>query len=164
MHLPARAKSWLPAVAWAGVISVLSTDVFSSQHTSRFIIPALHWIFPGAGTETLALMHVVIRKSAHVTEYFIFSIFLVRGLRGQDRGWKLRWAIWAIVIAAGYAGLDEFHQSFVPSRTASPWDALLDTAGASAAQIFLWVWHVSHVRVTSAQTIPCAESRAEPPE
>jgi len=146
--LAARAKSWLPAVAWAGVISVLSTDVFSSLHTSRFIIPALHWIFPRAGAETLALMHAVIRKAAHVTEYFIFSIFLVRGLRGQDRGWKMRWALWAVVIAAGYAGLDEFHQSFVPSRTASPWDALLDTAGALAAEVVLWIWNLSKGKVS----------------
>jgi VanZ family protein len=142
VRLTARAKNWLPAVAWAGVISVLSTDVFSSQHTSRFIIPALHWIFPRAGAETLALMHAVIRKAAHVTEYFVFSILLVRGLRGEDRGWKVRWAVWAIVIAAGYAGLDEFHQLFVPSRTASPWDALLDMAGASAAQAAMWIWNL----------------------
>jgi len=162
--LAARAKNWLPAIAWACVISVLSTDVFSSQHTSRFIIPILHWIFPHAGAETLALMHAIIRKSAHFTEYFLFSMLLLRALRGEDRGWKMRWAIWAVVIAAGYAGLDEFHQSFVPSRTASPWDALLDTVGASAAQIFLWIWHVSRMRATSAQTIPGAESRAERPE
>ena len=164
MLLAARAKNWLPAIAWACVISVLSTDVFSSQHTSRFIIPILHWIFPHAGAETLALMHAIIRKSAHFTEYFLFSMLLLRALRGEDRGWKLRWAIWAVVIAAGYAGLDEFHQSFVPSRTASPWDALLDTVGASAAQIFLWIWHVSRMRAASAQTIPGAESRAERPE
>ena len=164
MLLAARAKNWLPAIAWACVISVLSTDVFSSQHTSRFIIPILHWIFPHAGAETLALMHAIIRKSAHFTEYFLFSMLLLRALRGEDRGWKMRWAIWAVVIAAGYAGLDEFHQSFVPSRTASPWDALLDTVGASAAQIFLWIWHVSCMRAASAQTIPGTESRAERPE
>ena len=95
--------------------------------------------FPHAAPETIELLHAVIRKMAHLTEYFILGIFLMQGLRGQNRKWKLQWAIWAIVIAAGYASLDEFHQSFVPSRTASPWDALLDTAGASLAQIVLWV-------------------------
>jgi VanZ family protein len=44
------------------------------------------------------------------------------------------------VIATGYSALDEFHQSFVPSRTASPWDSLLDTAGAATAQFVLWLW------------------------
>jgi VanZ family protein len=148
VRLWTRVKNWLPAIAWAGVISILSTDLFSSDHTSAFIIPLLHWLFPHAGAETLELMHAVVRKTAHVTEYFIFSIFLMLGLRGKDRVWKLRWAIWAVVIAAGYASLDEFHQSFVASRTASPWDALLDTTGAAAAQVVLWLWHLRKGNVT----------------
>ena len=141
MRLWAAVKNWLPAIAWAGVISSLSTDIFSSEHTSRFIIPLLRWLFPHWSNDTLELMHGIIRKSAHVTEYFIFSIFLLRAIRGKNREWTLRWAVWAVVIAAGYAALDEFHQSFVPSRTASPWDALIDTVGASAAQAVLWLWH-----------------------
>jgi VanZ family protein len=137
-----RVKNWLPAIAWACVISFLSTDVFSSDHTSRFIIPVLHLLIPQASAETLELMHAIIRKTAHLTEYFIFSILLMRALRGQERGWRLRWAIWAVVLAAGYASFDEFHQSFVPSRTASPWDSLLDTVGASVAQVVLWLWYM----------------------
>ena len=141
MEFRAGVKNWLPAIAWAGMISSLSTDTFSSEHTSRFIIPVLRWLFPHWSNDALELMHGIIRKSAHVTEYFIFSIFLLRALRGKNREWTLRWAVWAVVIAAGYAALDEFHQSFVPTRTASPWDALIDTVGASAAQVVLWLWH-----------------------
>ena len=137
-----RIKYWLPAIVWACLISTLSTDSFSSEHTSAYILPVLRWFFPHAAPETLELMHAVIRKSAHLTEYFILSVLLMRSIRGQNRGWKLRWAIWVIVIAAGYASLDEFHQSFVPSRTASPWDALLDTVGASVAQVALWLSHL----------------------
>ena len=74
--------------------------IFQRAHF-RFIIPVLHWLFPHASAETLELMHAVIRKSAHLTEYFIFSIFLMRGLRGKERGWKLRWAIWAIADRGG---------------------------------------------------------------
>ena len=141
MRIWTRATNWLPAIAWACLISILSTDTFSSDHTSLIIIPALRWLFPHAGRETLELMHAFIRKSAHVTEYFVLSYFLMRALRGKNPGWKLQWAIWAVVIAAGYASLDEFHQSFVASRTASPWDALLDTAGASVGQVVFWLLH-----------------------
>ena len=148
MKIWARLKSWLPAIAWACLISFLSTDVFSSDHTSVFIIPVLHRLIPQASAETLELMHAIIRKTAHLTEYFIFSVLLMRALRGQENGWKLRWAIWAVVIAAGYASFDEFHQSFVPSRTASPWDALLDTAGASVSQGVLWLWRLPRGGVT----------------
>ena len=143
MPLSTQVKNWLQPVAWACVISILSTDEFSSEHTSRFILPVLRWLFPRADTHTLELMHLVIRKMAHLTEYFIFSILLFYGVRGKDRGWKLRWAIWAVVIAGGYAALDEFHQVFVPSRHASPWDALIDSAGATAGQACLWLWQFS---------------------
>jgi VanZ family protein len=148
MRLWIRLKNWLPAIAWACLISELSTDTFSSEHSSIFILPALHWLFPHAGAETIELMHGLIRKMAHFTEYLLFSIFLTRGLRGKDRGWRLRWAVWAVVIAAGYASFDEFHQSFVPSRTASPWDALLDTTGAAVAQLVLWLWNLPRREVT----------------
>ncbi len=146
MVLGSRVKNWLPAIAWACLISFLSTDAFSSEHTSRFIIPVLHLLIPQASAETLRLLHTIIRKSAHLTEYFVLGVLLHRALRGDDRGWNLKWALWAIAIAAAYASLDEFHQVFVPSRTASPWDALLDTVGASAAQIVVRLWNMKKGR------------------
>ena len=138
MRLRDLLRSWLPAVAWAAVISILSTDTFSSAHTSRFFLPLLHWIFPSASDSTLEILHAVIRKSAHLTEYFVLGLLLYRALRGREQGWQLKWAVWAAAIAACYAAFDEFHQVFVPSRTASPWDALLDTVGACAAQVAVW--------------------------
>jgi VanZ family protein len=140
MRLWNRLKQWLPAILWAIVISAASTDTFSSSNTSTVIFPVLHWLFPSAGPEALERIHFFIRKSAHFTEYFAFSAILLRSVRGEEKGWRLRWATWALAIAAGYSVLDEFHQSFVPSRTASPWDWLLDTASAAAAQIILGLW------------------------
>jgi VanZ family protein len=151
--MPARAQSparhlkyWLPAIAWAVLISWASTDLFSSSHTSRFIVPVLHWVLPLASTETLERLHFLIRKSAHFTEYFAFGFLLLRAARGENRGWQIRWAMIALAIAAAYSALDEFHQSFVPSRTASPWDSLLDTTGAATAQLVFWLWFRFHSR------------------
>lgn len=141
-----RLKYWLPAIAWAIWISWASSDMFSASHTSRFIIPVLHWLLPHASAETLEELHFLIRKTAHLTEYFVFSCLLLRGMRGEQRGWRIRWALAAMAMAAGYSALDEFHQSFVPSRTASPWDSALDTTGAAAAQFVLWLWFRVHGR------------------
>jgi VanZ family protein len=47
----------------------------------------------------------------------------------------LRWALVTVLIVAGYAALDEYHQSFVPGRTAAVRDVLIDTTGGIAAQI-----------------------------
>ena len=129
---------WLRVVLWAALMFILSTDTFSSQHTGGVILVALRLVLPHAHAETLDLIHLLIRKTAHITEYFVFSLLLLQAVRGVRTGWRLRWAIMALVIASSYAASDEFHQSFVPSRTASPRDVLLDATGATLAQIAAW--------------------------
>jgi VanZ family protein len=151
MQFWTRLKAWLPAIVWALLISGLSTDTFSTTNTSAFIVPLLRWLFPHASDEAIDLMHTILRKIAHLLEYFVLSILLARGLRGEERGWKLRWAIWAVILAGAYSALDEFHQLYVPSRGASVWDCLLDTAGAAAAQFALWSWKMSQERATTAK-------------
>jgi len=128
-------RRWWPALAWAVVISTLSTSSFSAENTSRVIVPILHWVFPHTSLERLLEIHHLLRKCAHLTEYFILSLLILRGIRGQRRETHLRWALLAILIVAGYASLDELHQAFVPSRTPAFTDVLLDTTGGVAAQI-----------------------------
>lgn len=128
-----------------------STDTFSSEQTSRIILPLLRGLLPHATAATLELIHFAIRKSAHFTEYFIFSLLLLRAVRGNRHGWVLRWALLALAIATVFSILDEFHQSFVPSRTASVWDSLLDTFGAATAQLTAWSWFRSR-KVDSLQS------------
>lgn len=126
---------WWPALVWAALIFGFSTDSFSGEHTSRFILPLLQWLFPTAQPGTLEGAHFLIRKCAHVGEYFLLSLLLLRGIRGARRGWRLEWAIAAVAAAAGWAALDELHQSFVPSRGPSMADVLIDATGAFAGQL-----------------------------
>ena len=128
-------RAWWPALVWAAAISSFSTGAFTTEHTSRFIVPLLHWLLPHATPETLSTLHHVIRKCGHVTEYFILSLLLLRGFRAGQREFGLRLALIVILMVAAYAALDEFHQSFVPGRGAAVSDVLLDTAGGAAAQI-----------------------------
>lgn len=88
---------------------------------------------------TLEELHHLIRKCGHLSEYFVLSILVFRALRGSKTGWSWKWALAALVIAAAYAASDEFHQIFVPGRTASPWDVLIDTCGALLAQIVIFL-------------------------
>ena len=139
-----RLKYWVPAICVAIVISVFSTHYFSGEQTGRVIIPVLHWLFPWASRHLLHLMHIAIRKAAHVTEFGIFSIAVFHGLRGPRSGWQLNWALWTLLIAVAYAGLDEWHQSFVPLREARVRDVMIDGAGALLAQIFVWAYSKIH--------------------
>jgi VanZ family protein len=138
--IPAWIRAWWPAIAWACVIFTLSTDSFSSDHTATVLSIFVKWLFPRLTGDQFSFIHHIIRKSAHFTEYFIFCLLIYRGVRGDRQGWRWTWGISALSVAAGYSILDEIHQAFVASRTASPYDSLLDSLGAFFAFAALYLW------------------------
>ena len=125
-------KYWLPVLIWLGVIFVGSTDLMSAEHTSRIIGPLLHWFKPDISAEAIARVQFYVRKAAHVTEYAILAMLVWRALRGGTRSQMKMSILFLIawVACAIFASSDEFHQSFVPSRTASPIDVMIDICGA----------------------------------
>ncbi|MFM8358492.1 MAG: VanZ family protein [Verrucomicrobiota bacterium] len=126
--------AWWPALAWAGVIFYGSTEAFSARRTSRFLGPVLRWLFPGLDEATVGTVQFLVRKGWHFTEYALLALLVDRALRRQPAapGSPLHRAAFTFLLAAGYACLDEFHQSFHPSRQGSPVDVLIDSAGALA--------------------------------
>jgi VanZ family protein len=111
------------------LIFIASGDLMSAEHTSRFLIPFLRWIAPNISPATVALIQLLVRKCAHLTEYAILASLLWRAFNaGQRRFWRA--VIGALAIATVYASLDEFHQSFIPSRTGAVEDVLIDCIGA----------------------------------
>lgn len=126
---------WWPALLWAAMIWVLSTGVFGDAHTSRVILPLLRWLFPAWPQGKLLLWHHLIRKGAHLAEYFVFSLLITRGIRLGHPGGRWRWTLVAIAMLAVYATVDEYHQAFVPGRTPAVADVLLDVVGGAAAQV-----------------------------
>ena len=125
-------KYWLPLVIWLGVMFVGSTNLMSSEHTSRYIVPFLLQLKPGMSPRTIWIILVVARKCAHVTEYAILALLLWRALGSVP---FLHAKIWMLFVAAllgcaVFAASDEFHQTFIKSRTPSVRDVFLDVAGA----------------------------------
>ena len=149
-----RLKYWIPAICVAILISLFSTHYFSSQQTARAIIPFLRWLFPLANYRTLNRMHTLIRKLAHVTEFGAFSITVFHGVRGSRSGWRLDWAAYTLLIAVSYAGLDEWHQSFVPLREPRVRDVFIDAGGALLAQGLVWAYAKWHKRPAVAGEFP----------
>lgn len=134
---------WLPVIIWMGVIFGMSTGMFASDHTSRFIVPLLNFLFPRLSPEEIALIHGLIRRAGHVTEYFILGILLFRAFRSDSPyPWRPRWTLYAIITVVGYAMGDEFHQSFVATRTASIIDVSIDSAGGVLSQVAVMFRHL----------------------
>jgi VanZ family protein len=147
-----RLTYWIPAICVALLISSFSTHYFSGEETSRFIVPVLHWLFPSANARVLRLMHVGIRKAAHVAEFAVFSTTVFHGVRAERRGWRPEWAALTLLIAVAYAAFDEWHQSFVPLREARVRDVVIDVTGALLAQVVVWVYAKLHKNSPESRT------------
>lgn len=101
------------------------------QETSLIIRPILKFLFPSSPEATIDLIHGYIRKCAHFTEYGILAFFAFRAAAGSSVS-VLRQSrfLVPVIFVALVAAADEYHQSFVPSRTSSGWDVLLDISGS----------------------------------
>ncbi len=135
-------RYWLPVVIWMGVIFFASTDLLSSNRTSRIIRPLLKWLKPDLSEEALGKAQFVIRKCAHVVEYAVLAVLIWRArrvtLRPGQPGWDVREAALTATWCCVYAATDELHQYFVASRFGTLEDVALDTLGACAGLSSVW--------------------------
>jgi len=124
------------------VIAIESTDYLSSEHTSRILYPILHFLF-NMDLEHFKVWHHYIRKTGHFVGYFILSVLLFRAWKATLRLpslWAMRWATIAFFMSALVASLDEWHQTFIPSRTGAFRDVLLDSTAALTAQFLIFLF------------------------
>jgi len=118
-----------------------STNSFSAANTSRIIRPLLLWLFPRIGEAAIDEVHLLVRKTAHFTEYALLALLAVRAFRTSLRAsLSRRWWLASFALVAVVALSDEYHQSFVPSRTASIYDSLLDMTGGATALACAALW------------------------
>lgn len=131
-----------------GVIFFMSTDTGSAAHTSRFLGPLLHWLKPDLTREQFETAQLCVRKAGHLSEYALLAVLLVRALLASGRegpSVPLTAALaWSGAVL--YAASDEWHQSFVPSRTASAGDVLIDAIGALLGLGLFFAWRNFRVR------------------
>ena len=89
---------------------------------------------PARQQEIISSMQFYVRKAAHMTEYAILAVLLPVTLAMYGVG--ERTLVWAgPLLCVLYACTDEFHQTFVPARSGSPADVLIDSAGILAGSL-----------------------------
>jgi VanZ family protein len=135
---------WVPAALSVLVIVLESTATMSADNTSRFLYPLWVHLFGPISAADWAQVHHVIRKTGHFVGYGMVSLAFFYSWRQTLYRMALRhWNLWrrasvaAVLCTLLIAILDEYHQSFLPSRTSSPIDVCIDLSGAIAAQLFL---------------------------
>ena len=151
---------WALVIMWMAVIFFYSHQVGEDSGGLRDSI--VNWLYSMGihiSSETLSFL---VRKAAHMSEYAVLAILLFVALRGshgqrlieprnsqepreshrlekraEARGYQA--LISAFVISAIYAATDEFHQLFIPGRTGTPKDVLIDSAGAAIGLALAWL-------------------------
>jgi VanZ family protein len=136
--------NWIPAALSVVMIAAESTATMSAANTSRWLYPLWLRLFGPISAAHWAEVHHLIRKSGHFIGYGIVSLSFFCGWRQTLRQhliqhWELwrRAAVLGVLSALLVAILDEYHQSFLPSRTSSPIDVCIDLCGAITAQVVL---------------------------
>ena len=136
-HSKNRLSRYGPLVVWAALIFVGSTGLLSGSHTSVLLRPVI-WLFPHASSATLATIHFLVRKVGHLTEYAVLALLAARAFQTSSRELlRNRWFWVSLLFVVAYSLSDEFHQSFVPSRTASIYDCMIDSVGGLVALVLL---------------------------
>ena len=137
-------KAWIAAILWLIVIVIESSSYLSAHNTGRILYPLLHFLL-GVTRQQFEPWHFFLRKAGHVFGYGLLSILLFRAWRetlpvASNPRWTVRWANIAVLGTALVASLDEWHQSFLPSRTGRWQDVVLDTCAGIGAQVLVLLW------------------------
>ncbi len=142
-------RFWVPVLVWIGLIGLESTNSLSADNTGIF----LHWLlalllpvglFATIDWAQISTLNHALRTAGHLLGYGILSWLSFRAWRATlpanplaQR--TLRCAALALALTAAVAGLDELHQSFLPSRSGKISDVALDSAAAVAVQFLILV-------------------------
>ena len=136
-------SAWGPVAVGVGVIAMESTPTFGSDRTSG----PLRWLvqlFIGAiGDTAWDLLHHYIRKTGHFVGYGTLGLLWLRAWRMSLPGARfLSAAVLALLGTALVASWDEWHQTFLPNRTGTPWDVVLDCCGAAIMLLIVYGFRI----------------------
>ncbi len=147
------AKPYTVPIAWMVLMFVFSTDMGSSEHTTAFLDPIVQYLLPSlsqGGVENLLLSF---RKMAHLLEYAILAILWFSALHQTENRASRQAVMFALLISMTYAGLDEFHQSFIASRTGSIVDVGIDALGSVVGILCLKGWGFLSMAIFSKKKV-----------
>ncbi len=143
-------------MVWLGVIRMESTDTASAANTTVVLYKVIAVIAPHVQPSLVQQLDEVLRKSGHFLGYGILSVLVFLALRNTNRDrvrpllcrtwgtylsdlWRAEWVLIGMLATVVTASFDEIHQTFIPSRTGRWQDVVLDTIGAAALQLVVYL-------------------------
>jgi len=112
-----------------------STDWMSAQHTGHFLLTILTSIFGPINRAWFDVVHGILRKTGHFVGYGTLSLLFFRALRASVQQRVSSLCLLSIIFTGVVASFDEWHQTYIPSRSGSLADVALDTFAAVCVQL-----------------------------
>lgn len=127
---------WVVLLLWMLVIFLFSSQPHSGETTKSIIAN----IIPNITTNSLLdMINFIVRKSAHITEYFILALLTISLLKEYTKKQNVI-LVSSLIFCFIYAMTDEYHQSFVPGRSSLFRDVLIDTSGGILAIVLNYIY------------------------
>jgi VanZ family protein len=134
-------SAWLPVALGIAVIVLESTEMLGADHTDGPLRTIYQYFFGHVSRARWEVIHHYVRKTGHFVGYGLIGLAWLRAWwMSLPRSRFLQDAFLALLGTALIASGDEYHQSFLPNRTSSPWDVLLDCCGALTVQLIVYVY------------------------
>lgn len=115
---------------------IFSFSVQNGEESSSLSSSIVAWIYTNLH---ISISELIVRKTAHMSEYGILSLSLIYGF--YKSGFTVKYIIlYSLCITFLYACSDEIHQLFVSSRAGSRTDVLIDTCGGAIATICYFIY------------------------
>ena len=133
-------SAWLPVAVGIAVIAIESTEYLGADHTSNPLRWLFETLFGHVSDARWAVVHHLVRKFGHFIGYGFLGLAWLRAWwMTLPRSRFLPDAALALLGTAMVASCDEWHQTFLPNRTGSAWDVLLDCTGAITLQLVVYI-------------------------
>lgn len=127
---------WIMLIIWMLVIFLFSSQPHSGETTKSII----KQIMPNIKTNSLLdMINFIVRKSAHITEYFILTLLTISLLKEYTKKQNVI-LVSSLIFCFIYALTDEFHQSFIPGRSSLFRDVLIDTSGSVLSLVSYYLY------------------------
>lgn len=123
----------------AGFAGVL----LNPRNTLGLVDPVIRWLRPSASSADIDRLHTMTRDLGHfLIPAAAFGILVIGPLRKHP--------VFALVLCVLFAVIDESLQNFMPGRTGSVTDVIIDTSGAVSA----YVAYLAIIHWLNAQNYP----------
>lgn len=111
----------------------------TSSQTSEWVLNLLQWFNLDLETLRQSGLRLLVRKAAHMTEYFVLY-FLIFRLIKLSKPLKTS-LLGSLLFTVAYASTDEFHQIYIPGRVGTIFDVGIDGIGAAIALLLCWYYY-----------------------